>query len=67
MLGVPDFSSGQFKIIGGLPPTTWVVTIGWFILGMLLYFGYGFSNSKMNAPKAVNEEPQTKKLTLDPA
>lgn len=45
MLGVPDFQGGW---IGGLPATTWVVTIGWFMLGMLLYFGYGMQHSKLN-------------------
>ncbi len=48
MFGIPTFSNGQFGVIGGLPSTTWVVTIGWFLLGMALYFGYGFWNSKMN-------------------
>ncbi|HEY9687924.1 MAG TPA: amino acid permease [Coleofasciculaceae cyanobacterium] len=47
MLGFPDFT-GKTPWIGGLPLTTWVVTIGWFLLGMLIYFGYGFWNSKLN-------------------
>lgn len=47
MLGIPDFS-GKTAWIGGLPPTTWFVTLAWFLLGMILYFGYGFWNSKMN-------------------
>jgi hypothetical protein len=34
-------------VMTGLPLTTWVVTIGWFLLGMVLYFGYGFWHSKM--------------------
>jgi hypothetical protein len=25
-----------------------VVTVGWFLIGMLIYFGYGFWNSKLN-------------------
>ncbi len=48
MFGIPTFSNGHLNVIGGLPSTTWVVTIGWFLLGMALYFGYGFWNSKMN-------------------
>lgn len=68
MLGIPDFSSGTFKIIGGLPPTTWVVTIAWFVLGMLVYFGYGFRNSNLNkATRDVIEvDKETKHLKLDP-
>lgn len=47
MFGIPDFT-GKTAWIGGLPSTTWVVTIGWFALGMLIYFGYGFWHSKLN-------------------
>ena len=47
MLGLPDFT-GKTPWIGGLPPTTWVVTIAWFILGMLIYFGYGYWNSRLS-------------------
>ena len=39
---------GCAYVMTGLPLTTWVVTIGWFLLGMLIYFGYGFWNSKLN-------------------
>lgn len=39
---------GCIYITTGLPLFTWVVTAGWFLIGMLLYFGYGFWNSKMN-------------------
>lgn len=60
MLGIPDFT-GQSKWIGGLPTTTWVVTIAWFVLGMLLYFGYGFWNSKLNA-----EEEDIQQVELAP-
>jgi APA family basic amino acid/polyamine antiporter len=35
--------------MSGLPLFTWVVTGGWFLLGMLIYFGYGIWNSKLNA------------------
>jgi len=47
MLGIPDLT-GNSPWIGGLPPTTWVVTISWFLLGVVLYFGYGFWHSKLN-------------------
>jgi basic amino acid/polyamine antiporter, APA family len=39
---------GCVYILKFLPLMTWVVTIGWFLLGMLIYFGYGFWNSKLN-------------------
>jgi APA family basic amino acid/polyamine antiporter len=57
MMGIPQFGTkptGEFGLtgwIGGLPPTTWLVTIVWFVLGMLLYFSYGFWNSKLNEKK----------------
>ena len=40
--------AGCAFVMSGLPATTWVVTIGWFVLGMALYFGYGFWNSNLN-------------------
>lgn len=39
---------GCIYITTGLPLFTWVVTGAWFLIGMMLYFGYGFWNSKMN-------------------
>ncbi|MDH4378889.1 MAG: amino acid permease [Vampirovibrionales bacterium] len=32
--------AGCVVVMSGLPVTTWVVTIGWFLLGMAIYFGY---------------------------
>lgn len=71
MLGIPDFSSigsDNFKMIGGLPTTTWVVTIAWFILGMIIYFGYGLRHSKLNgkASEAKLESELSPVLKLDP-
>lgn len=45
---------GCIYVMSGLPLMTWVVTGAWFLLGMVLYFGYGFWNSKLNAED--NEE-----------
>jgi basic amino acid/polyamine antiporter, APA family len=45
---------GCIYVMTGLPLFTWVVTGGWFILGLLLYFGYGFKNSNM--AKASHEK-----------
>jgi APA family basic amino acid/polyamine antiporter len=39
---------GCVYVMSGLPLFTWVVTGAWFLLGMMLYFGYGFWNSKLN-------------------
>jgi APA family basic amino acid/polyamine antiporter len=39
---------GCLYVMTGLPLFTWVVTGAWFLIGLLLYFGYGFWNSKMN-------------------
>lgn len=33
---------GCLVVMSGLPATTWVVTIGWFLIGMMIYFGYSF-------------------------
>lgn len=43
---------GCLIVMLGLAPTTWIVTIGWFLLGMAVYFGYGFWHSKMNDARA---------------
>ena len=47
---------GCIYVMTGLPLMTWVVTIGWFMLGMVLYFGYGFWNSKLAQGIHVVEE-----------
>lgn len=39
---------GCVYVMSGLPFFTWVVTGAWFLVGMMIYFGYGFWNSKMN-------------------
>jgi len=35
-----------------LPLSTWLRLIGWLILGMLIYFGYGRSHSKLAKARA---------------
>ncbi len=54
---------GCAYVMTGLPLMTWVVTIGWFLLGMLLYFGYGFWNSKL----AAQQDAENDSLRLEPA
>jgi APA family basic amino acid/polyamine antiporter len=39
---------GCVAVMSGLPLFTWVVTGGWFLIGMIIYFTYGFWNSKLN-------------------
>lgn len=41
-------AAGCLYIMKGLPLFTWIVTGGWFLIGMAIYFGYGFWHSKMN-------------------
>jgi basic amino acid/polyamine antiporter, APA family len=47
---------GCVYVMSGLPFFTWVVTGGWFMLGMMLYFGYGFWNSKLNQEEDLEVE-----------
>lgn len=47
---------GCVVVMTGLPTFTWVVTGGWFLLGMLIYFGYSFSHSKLNSDVENNIE-----------
>jgi APA family basic amino acid/polyamine antiporter len=37
---------GCIGVMSGLPATTWFVTVCWFLIGMVIYFGYGLWNSK---------------------
>ena len=38
---------GCLYVMSGLPAVTWVVATGWFLLGVIIYFSYGFWNSKI--------------------
>jgi basic amino acid/polyamine antiporter, APA family len=42
-------------VMGGLPPVTWMVTGLWFLLGLVIYFSYGYWNSNLN-PKRMAEQ-----------
>lgn len=37
--------AGCMFIASGLPSITWALFVGWFVLGMGIYFGYGLPNS----------------------
>jgi APA family basic amino acid/polyamine antiporter len=41
-------SLGCIYVMTGLPSVTWVVAIGWFILGLAIYFGYGYWHSRIS-------------------
>jgi basic amino acid/polyamine antiporter, APA family len=57
--------AGCVFVMKGLPAFTWVVTGAWFLLGMLLYFGYGFQHSKLNQPReATSVLPITREPNL---
>jgi len=47
---------GCVYVMSGLPLFTWVVTGVWFLLGMLIYFGYGIWNSKLNQEEELELE-----------
>jgi APA family basic amino acid/polyamine antiporter len=48
--------AGCVVVMSGLPVTTWVVTIGWFLLGMAIYFGY-----------SLRQPAQANKLSTTPS
>ena len=39
--------AGCIFVMSGLPPESWAVTLAWFVLGIIIYFGYGFHNSRL--------------------
>jgi APA family basic amino acid/polyamine antiporter len=44
---------GCAYVMKGLPLFTWIVTAGWFLLGLAIYFGYGFTHSHLAHPKQL--------------
>lgn len=40
--------AGCLFVMVGLPLDTWVITLGWFALGIVLYFLYGYRHSNLN-------------------
>jgi basic amino acid/polyamine antiporter, APA family len=40
--------AGCAYIMSGLPMTTWIVTGVWFLIGIVLYFSYGYWNSNLS-------------------
>ncbi|MDX2083762.1 MAG: amino acid permease [Candidatus Melainabacteria bacterium] len=51
--------AGCVFVMSGLPLVTWIVTGLWFLLGMVIYFSYGFWNSALaKRPGIVIEESE---------
>ena len=57
--------AGCAYVMSGLPITTWVVTGVWFLLGLVLYFSYGYHHSNLNPSRRVKTEPSTAAKTLE--
>ncbi len=47
IIGWPWISDGRFQLLGGLPMITIWRFIGWMVLGLFVYFGYGMRHSKL--------------------
>jgi APA family basic amino acid/polyamine antiporter len=47
-------AAGCLFIMYGLPPTAWERFFWWLVIGLVLYFSYGFSHSKLRASNARN-------------
>jgi APA family basic amino acid/polyamine antiporter len=46
-------AAGCLFIMQGLPTQAWWRFGGWLVIGLLLYFVYGFKNSKLRSQNAV--------------
>src|SRR6478609_5632562 len=47
-------ATGCVYIMYGLPPTAWIRFLIWLVLGLVLYFSYGFRNSRLRAADAAH-------------
>jgi basic amino acid/polyamine antiporter, APA family len=56
---------GCAYVMSGLPLTTWVVTGVWFLIGLVLYFSYGYRHSNLNASRLRETSKASAAKTLE--
>jgi len=53
-------------LMNSLPLDTWIRLIDWMSIGLLLYFAYSYSNSKLSAAASAGEETKAAKNYTPP-
>ena len=51
IIGLPVIEKGTLVRYGGLPTATWIRFVVWLVLGLVIYFAYGFRKSRL-APRS---------------
>jgi APA family basic amino acid/polyamine antiporter len=47
IVGIPMIENGRLVRSGGLPIETWIRFVVWLVLGLVIYFSYGFRKSRL--------------------